>query len=414
MRNATYFKLALNMLVHSKLRSWLTIIGIVIGVGAVVGIVSLGQAMQENVQSRLSTLDLAHITITPGYSRAQGGGFGGGRFGGGGTTTTVTLTNKDVNALRGISDIKYMAGQVSGRVNVSYNAQSASLSISGVDPQVWNEMNTMTIDTGRFLEPSDNYVAIIGSGVATGIYKKNIGVNQIIEVANKSVRVVGILTSQGGSADNQIIIPINAAVNLITNAQKNQYDSIQVEAQSPDVVNDTVTVITSKLMMSRHDNTPSDQDFTVSATATMASTVTALVDSMTLFLGAIAAVSLLVGAVGIANTMFTSVLEKTKEIGTMKAIGAKNRDILMIFLVNSAMVGFVGGVLGFILGSFLSLFFPMLGLTFIRGGGGANMSLSPILIFSGIALAVLVGVISGVVPAYRASKLKPVDALRYE
>jgi putative ABC transport system permease protein len=414
MRNATYFKLALNMLVHSKLRSWLTIIGIVIGVGAVVGIVSLGQAMQENVQSRLSTLDLAHITITPGYSRAQGGGFGGGRFGGGGTTTTVTLTNKDVNALRGISDIKYMAGQVSGRVNVSYNAQSASLSISGVDPQVWNEMNTMTIDTGRFLEPSDNYVAIIGSGVATGIYKKNIGVNQIIEVANKSVRVVGILTSQGGSADNQIIIPINAAVNLITNAQKNQYDSIQVEAQSPDVVNDTVTVITSKLMMSRHDNTPSDQDFTVSATATMASTVTALVDSMTLFLGAIAAVSLLVGAVGIANTMFTSVLEKTKEIGTMKAIGAKNRDILMIFLVNSAMVGFVGGVLGVILGSFLSLFFPMLGLTFIRGGGGASMSLSPILIFSGIALAVLVGVISGVVPAYRASKLKPVDALRYE
>jgi putative ABC transport system permease protein len=272
----------------------------------------------------------------------------------------------------------------------------------------------MTIDTGRFLQPSDNYVALIGSGVAIGIYKKNIGVNQIITVAGKSVRVVGILTSQGGGEDNQIIMPINAAVNLITDAKKNQFDSIQVEAQSPDVVNDTVNTITSKLMISRHDNLPSDQDFTVSATATIASTATSIVSSITLFLGAIAGVSLLVGAVGIANTMFTSVLEKTKEIGTMKAIGAKNRDILAIFVINSAMVGFVGGVLGVILGSFLSLAFPLLGITLARGNNVGGVTFSPVLIFGGIALAIIVGVVSGAVPAYRASKLKPVDALRYE
>lgn len=413
MRTATYFNLALNMLVHSKLRSWLTIIGIVIGVGAVVGIVSLGQAMQESVQSRLSTLDLAHITVSPGYSRANQGFGPGGGFGRG-TTTTVTLTDKDINALRGIAQIKYITGQIGGRVNVSFNDQYASISLTGIDPQVWNSMNTMTLDTGRFLQPSDNYVALIGSGVASGIYKKNIGVNQIITVAGKSVRVVGILTSQGGGEDNQMYMPINAAVNIITDAKKNQFDSIQIEAQSPDVVPDATTSITQKLMISRHDNKPSDQDFTVTATATVASTVSSIVSSMTLFLGAIAAVSLLVGAVGIANTMFTSVLEKTKEIGTMKAIGAKNRDILMIFLINSAMVGFVGGILGVILGSFLSLAFPMLGLNFVRGGGGASINFSPSLIFYGIALAVLVGVISGVVPAYRASKLKPVDALRYE
>jgi putative ABC transport system permease protein len=415
MRNGTYFKLALNMLLHSKLRSWLTIIGIVIGVGAVVGIVSLGQGLQESVQSRLSTLDLAHITVTPGYSRAEGfGGGGGGRFGGGGTTTTVELTNKDIEALRGVAQIKYITGQISGRVNVVYNAQNASLPITGVDPQVWNYMNTLTLDTGRFLQPSDNYVALIGSGVATGIYKKNIGVNQIIDVGGKSVRVIGILTSQGGGGDNQIYMPINAAVNVITDAKKNVYDSIQIEAQSPDVVPDATTIITNKLMISRHDNKPSDQDFTVSATATIASTATSIVSSITLFLGAIAAVSLLVGAVGIANTMFTSVLEKTKEIGTMKAIGAKNRDILMIFIVNSAMVGFVGGVLGVILGSLLSLLFPMLGITLARGSSIAGVTFSPSLTFYGITLAVLVGVISGVVPAYRASKLKPVDALRYE
>jgi putative ABC transport system permease protein len=135
-----------------------------------------------------------------------------------------------------------------------------------------------------------------------------------------------------------------------------------------------------------------------------------MTDTMTLFLGAIAAVSLLVGAVGIANTMFTSVLEKTKEIGTMKAIGAKNKDILMIFLFNSGMVGLVGGILGVMLGAVVSS-----GLQTMMGGdmvSGTGLSFT--LMFEGLLLAVSIGVISGVVPAYRASKLKPVDALRYE
>ena len=399
------------MLVHSKLRSWLTIIGIVIGVGAVVGIVSLGDAMQASVQSRLSTLDLAHITITPGYSRASEG-FG--RFGPRTTTTNVELTDKDIDALRGIPEIKYITGQISGRVNVSYGTESASLSATGVDPQVWKYMNSVTLGSGRLLEPADNYVAVIGSGVSTGIFEKEVGINQIMNFGGKSVRVVGILSSEGGGEDNQIYMPINAAVNVITDAKKNVYDSIQVEAQSPEVVDAANTAIVKKLLISRHDNKPSDQDFTVSTTASMASAVTSMVTSMSLFLGAIAAVSLLVGAVGIANTMFTSVLEKTKEIGTMKAIGAKNKDILMIFLFNSAMVGFVGGIFGVILGTLLSALFPMIGVTMMRGGSGSSMSLSPSLMFSGLALAVIIGVISGVVPAYRASKLKPVDALRYE
>ena len=403
------------MLVHSKLRSWLTIIGIVIGVGAVVAIVSLGDTMQANVQSRLSTLDLAHITITPGYSKASERGFGGGGFGRGTTTTTdVQLTDKDIDALRGIPDIKYTTGEISGKANISYNSENASLSVTGVDPQVWKYMNTITLGSGRLLEPADNYVVVIGSGVATGIYKKDIGINQIINIGGKSVRVVGILTSQGGSQDNQIYMPINAAVNVITDAQKNVYDSIQVEAQSPAVVDAADTAIVKKLLISRHDNKASDQDFTVTTTESMASTVTSMIDSMTLFLGAIAAVSLIVGAVGIANTMFTSVLERTKEIGTMKAIGAKNRDILMIFLFNSAMVGFVGGVFGVILGALISAVLPMIGVTMMRGGGGTSISLSPSLMAYGLILAVLIGVISGVVPAYRASKLKPVDALRYE
>ena len=399
------------MLLHSKLRSWLTIIGIVIGVGAVVGVVSLGDAMQAQVQSRLASMDLSSITITPGYSRAQSEGHG--RFGGG-TTTDVQLTDHDIDALRGVKGIMYVTGQISGREGISYSGENATLSITGVDPQVWQYMNSLEVESGRLLEPADNYIAVIGSGVADGIYRKDIGINQIVTINGKSVRVVGILKEQGGSEDRRIYMPINAAVNVIADAKKDVYDSIQVKAQSVDVVDTVSTAIEKKLMISRHINKEDDRDFSITALKSRAESVTSMVSSMSIFLGAIAAVSLIVGAVGIANTMFTSVLEKTKEIGTMKAIGAKNRDILMIFLFNSAMVGFVGGLFGVILGALLSSIFPMIGVTMMRSGDGTSLSLSPNLMVFGLALAVLIGVISGVVPAYRASKLKPVDALRYE
>jgi len=408
------------MIMHSKLRSWLTIIGIVIGVGAVVGIISLGETMEASVQDRLASMDLASITITPGYSRAQshipgsGQGHGPGPGFGSGTTTDTELTDHDIDALRGVKGIVYTAGEISGREDISYNGENATLSVSGVDPQVWQYMNSLELESGRLLEPADKYVAVIGSGVAGGIYKKEIGVNQIISINGKSVRVVGILKEEGGGQDRQIYMPIDAAVNVITDAKKDVFDSIQLKAQSVDVVDTVVTEIEKKLMISRHIANEDARDFSVTALKSLAESVTTMISSMTLFLGAIAAVSLIVGAVGIANTMFTSVLEKTKEIGTMKAIGAKNRDILMIFIFNSAMVGFVGGIFGVILGALVSAIFPMIGMTMTRGGSETSISLSPHLMIFGLALAVLIGVVSGAIPAYRASKLKPVDALRYE
>jgi len=333
---------------------------------------------------------------------------------GAGTTTDAQLTDHDVDALRGIESIVYATGEISGGEEVSYTGENATLSINGVDPQVWKYMNSLEVESGRLLEPADKYVAVIGSGVASGIYKKDIGVNQVITINGKSVRVVGILKEEGGGGDRQIYMPIDAATNLITDAEKDVFDSIEVKAQSVDVVDTVVAEIEKKLMISRHIANEDDRDFSVTALKSMAQSVTSMISSMTLFLGAIAAVSLIVGAVGIANTMFTSVLEKTREIGTMKAIGAKNRDILMIFVFNSAMVGFVGGVFGVMLGALVSALFPMIGVTMTRGGEGTSMSLSPGLMLFGLSLAVLIGVISGAVPAYRASKMKPVDALRYE
>ncbi len=414
MRNSTYLKMGLNMLLHSKLRSWLTIIGIVIGIGSVVGILSLGDAMEEQVQSRLAEMDLTLITISPGYTKASSNMPGPGGGGSSGTTTDVELTDDDIDSLQGLDGIEYIAGQISGSESVIYAAQNATLTITGVDPQVWQYMTTLETDSGRLLEPSDKYVAVIGSGIASGVYDQDIGVNQVITINGKSVRVVGILTEEG-QGDRSLYMPIDAAVNLIDDAEDDVFDTITVKAKSEDLVDGLMEDIEDRLMTSRHIIREDDRDFSVSASKSMAESVTEMTSSMTLFLGAIAAVSLLVGAVGIANTMFTSVLEKTKEIGTMKAIGAKNRDILMIFLFNSAMVGLVGGVLGVILGAFVSTLFPYLGVTLMRGGeSSSGISLAPDLMAFGLALAIVIGVASGVVPAYRASKLKPVDALRYE
>ena len=401
--------MGLNMLVHSKLRSWLTIIGIVIGVGSVIGIISLGDSMQANVQSKLAEMDLTKISITPGYSKASSNMPGPPGMGGS-SSTDATLTDKDMRALQGLDSIQYKEGEISGSEKVKYLGQTATLSITGVDPQVWKYMTTLKTSSGRLLEPADKYVAVIGSKVANEIFDHNIGINQVITINNKSVRVVGILKEEGmGGDDSKIYMPIDGAVDLITDAKKDVYDSITVKAKSEDQVDGLLEDIKKRLMISRHINQEKDRDFTLSASKSMASSVTSMTSTMTLFLGAIAAVSLLVGAVGIANTMFTSVLEKTKEIGTMKAIGAKNRDILMIFLFNSGMVGLVGGILGVMLGAIVSA-----GLQSMMGSMTAGGGLSIALMFEGLLLAVSIGVISGVVPAYRASKLKPVDALRYE
>ena len=412
MRNSTYLKMGMNMLLHSKLRSWLTIIGIVIGIGSVVGIVSLGDAMQATIDSKLAEMDLTRITISPGYSKASSSMPG--PPGMGGSSTDSELTDDDIDALQGMDSIQYIAGEISGSEEVEYASETATLSITGVDPQVWQYMTTLTPEYGRLLEPSDKYVAVIGSDIATELYDRDVGINQVLSINGKSIRVVGILEEEGDNTDSAIYIPIDAAVDLIEDAEEDVYDSITVKARSEDQVDALTEDIEEKLMISRHIIQEDDQDFTVSASKSMAESVTEMTSSMTLFLGAIAAVSLLVGSVGIANTMFTSVLEKTKEIGTMKAIGAKNRDILMIFLFNSAMVGLVGGILGVILGAFVSTLFPLLGMTMMGGGSDSGLYLAPDLMAFGLILAIVIGVASGVVPAYRASKLKPVDALRYE
>ncbi|MFC1730576.1 ABC transporter permease [candidate division KSB1 bacterium] len=416
MRLRKSLELAWNILAHSKLRSWLTIIGIIIGIAAVVSIVSVSQGAQQSLVDRFGDLGADIITISPGYSQASGfRGHGGGGNSGGSTADQKNLTDKDILSLKGVPNIKFVMGQVSERGEVKYLGESGEVSITGVDTDVWKDITTDELESGRYLTKGDIYSAVIGHRRATSFFDKEVQINRQITIEGRIFKVVGIFKE--GENDNAVIIPIDAARDILEDVGNDKFDSITVKVHESDIVNKTTSDIEKKLMLSRGILNEDDRDFTVISALALQGTIADTLNTMAIFLGAIAAISLIVGAVGISNTMFTAVLEKTKEIGVMKAIGAKNRDILFIFLFNSGMIGFVGGLGGVVLGSVASGYISLL-----AGSGSGGMMrrmfgttvLNPELLIFAFAFSIIIGMIAGAIPAYRASRLKPVDALRYE
>ena len=428
MRFQKSFKLALNILVHSKLRSWLTILGIVIGVAAIVAIVSIGEGAQANVQARLGGLGADIITVSPGFDRAAGGF----RFGGGGRSDSASsskaknLTQRDIQVIKSVEGVTFVNGIVSGRASLTYLAETASVSVQGVDTLAWKNMITTELESGRYLDTGDSNenVIVIGNRVAQTTFKQPLVLNRMVSIytatnSGRVFKIVGILKASGSGfgngGDNAIYMPSSAA-RLILDKGNDMLDSISVKVSSADIVDQVTNETDAKLMLSRH-VTSKTKDYSVTSPTQIQASIQDVTQTFTIFLAAIAAVSLIVGAVGIANTMFTAVLEKTKEIGVMKAIGAKNRDIMIIFLLNSALVGLVGGVIGIILGSAISGVLPnfLSGIGGAVGGRGGLTTVIPAwLLISSLAVSISIGMIAGAIPAYRASKLRPVEALRYE
>ncbi len=403
-------KHALNMVVHSKIRSWLTILGIVIGVAAVIAIMSIGGGMQQTMNEQLGGLGSDILTLSAGFSRGMGmmpGGSSGERSSATATDEEPVIDRNDVQALKSIPDIEAIDTQISGNVEVTYLGKSGSVRLTGVDQKVWSRITTVEISEGRMLDSADQNVVVIGGRLAESYFDKPVGINQMLTIEENVFRVVGILDDDSTS----IYMPIQMAYQVLDDKENGVYDSIIIKIKDEDQLDEVIEKIEDKLMLVRH-VTKEDKDFSISSSKQMEESRSEMMSSMNSFLVAIAAVSLIVGTVGVANTMFTSVLEKTKEIGIMKAIGARNKDILVIFLLNSGAMGFFGGLLGVVFGIILSGVLPVLmGETgMIRGG--TFVSINSIVL--ALSVSMLVGIIAGFVPAYQASKLKPVDALRYE
>ncbi len=404
-------KHAFNMVLHSKLRSWLTIIGIVIGVAAVIAIVSIGEGMQQAMNERFSSLGGDIITLTAGYSR--GGsmfmrhGGGGGGSSGQATEEEIVLARTDLQALRSVPDIALIDTQIRGNVDVSYLGKTGSVSLTGVDQKVWSSMTTSEVAEGRMLDSADQNVVIIGGRLSSSYFEQPLGINKMITIEDSAFQVVGILDDNG----NSIIMPIQMAYQVLDDKENDIYDSIIIKIKNEDNLDMAIEKIEKRLMTVRHVS-EKDRDFSISSNKQTQEARAEMMSSMSAFLVAIAAVSLIVGSVGIANTMFTSVLEKTKEIGIMKSIGARNYDIMRIFLLNAALIGLVGGLIGVVLGTILSGALPMLMGEAGMLRGGTLVSMNSIIL--ALSVSIIVGIIAGIVPAYQASKLKPVDALRYE
>jgi len=410
-------KLSINNLSQRSLRSWLTIIGIVIGTASIISILSIGEGMRSNILSQLSVFGQDVLMILPGSVRSGGGDISslirimlqarGSR----------TLSNKDINAIKYVEGIKDVEGEIIGMTFVTFGNERRSTSIRGVETIKWKKMLNVEIEEGRNFQPNEKGVVILGYRIAKEGFSQKIEVGSQITIGNKYFKVIGILKESGtqiGLIDNVVFMNIEDAREILK-IESDKYSLINVKISDISRIDEIINEIDKRLMNERKE-TPNKKSYTIISAKQIAQTVESIVLTLNIFLGGVAGVSLIVGAIGIANTMFTSVLERTRQIGTLKALGTKNSEIMLIFLFESILIGFIGGLIGTFFG-FIST--GILNEISVRVFAQREIIVSqaiitPNLIFIGISFAVIIGTISGIIPARKAAKLEPVEALRYE
>jgi len=300
--------------------------------------------------------------------------------------------------------------RIQGQAKISLAGREASVQIVGVDPAAFNELSSSTpLVSGRKLNPSDKFTAVVGASVYNRLFQGQDLLNRQVKIVNSandtySFRVVGLLNATSGSmvvSDNAIYVPVEIAKTVLNASDPSQFFVLVRDGYN----SDTVAASLNGQLLALHHVTEDRPDFTITTAAFLQTTVADVTNMLSYLLGGIAAISLLVGAIGVANTMFMSVLERIKEIGILKALGLKDGEVLRLFLFESAALGLVGGVLGVVL-SF--------GLSLVLVAFGVPSLINVELVLIGLFFSAVVGVFSGVVPARNASRLQPVEALAYE
>ena len=398
-----YILLALKNLKHRGLRSWLTMLGIFIGIAAVVSLISLGNALDMAITGQFGTLSSGILTI-------QNTGTG---FGPPGSTAIKKLTEHDLKIIESTQGAKSVISRIIRIVEVEYNKISkfryiGSMPLNQDEIKLINEELNVKPESGRLLTTADRGKVVLGNDFLDNSFEKKIRVGASIKIQGENFEIIGILKKASTFTINSVILmPEDDLKRLLKIGD--EIDLIVVKVDNKDNIDQIAKDIERKLRKDR-DEKLGEEDFSVQTPIQALQAVSTVLNIINLIITVIAAISLLVGGIGIANTMYTSVLERTKEIGVMKSIGARNKDILLIFLIESAFLGLVGGIVGALMG---------LALAFIAATGASSalgidfkVVLSIPLLLSAISFSLLIGVLSGILPAFQASKLNPVEALR--
>jgi putative ABC transport system permease protein len=404
---------ALENLGASKMRSFLTVLGIVIGVAAVIAMLSIGKGASASITSRIESIGTNLIYITPGSTSSSGVRTAAGSAG--------TLTLDDASALTELPNVVAVAPTTESFVQVVYQGNNTRTRLTGVTSD-YATLSSMSIADGEFISDSNqasrSLVVVLGSSVADTLFGGIDGaVGQTVRLNGQSYKVIGVLASKGGTGfmnqDDQVFIPLSTALYRLVGSARFRGSSvisqILIKASSSKVVDNIVQNVT-LAMRELHGTVEGADDFTVTSQKDVLATATSVTDTLTLFLGGIAGISLAVGGIGVMNIMLTTVTERTHEIGLRKAIGARRKDILVQFLVESTVLSLIGGLIGVVLGWGAS---RLMGRVSISGS-----AITPVVSWDSILLAttfsIAVGLFFGIYPATRAARLQPVDALRYE
>ncbi len=395
-----------NSLRKREIRAWLTIIGIVIGIAAVVSLLTIGGAFNKEVNSQLDKLGSNIIFVAPisAGSSPLGSSF---------QPSSGKLYQKDVERLKKIPEILDIARLLRGSASVQFRDKEITMQLQGVEPGVFEVITSFDIENGRFLLDTDRRVAVIGSKIANDTFgaENKVNVNNYLIINRLKYRVVGVLNESGGgitpagSLDSMVLIPFEDAREIFS--EKLAKDEIHALAMRIADGSDMQSVVDKiKLEMDASHRVKEDErDYTVQSPETLRERIGTVLGLVTAFLGVVASISLIVGALSIASSMFTSVAERTHEIGVLRAVGANADAIMKIFLFEAAAVGGIGGLMGALLG---------VGVVLLAGQFGVPSELDfPIAAF-GVAFATIIGILSGYFPAKQASDISPVEALRYE
>jgi len=397
-----YVKFAYRSIEKRRLRSYLTMIGIFIGIAAVVGLISLGEGLQESIEKQFEDIGVDKIIITPGAGSAQIAG---------GILAADKFYEGDLDLIRDVRGVEKAGGMIYKVSKVEYKNEIHYTFVIGMSEDISISDFATDIETGRDLRNGDRYKALIGYLIKEGeLFEKGINIRNKIIIEDEEFEVVGSVSKIGNSQDDtQIYIPIETAKELF---DEEGFTNIILKTKSGFDPAKVAEEIEEELRDDR-DLEEGEEDFTVQTFEQLMDTFGNILSVVQAVIVGIAAISLLVGGIGIMNTMYMTVLERTKEIGVMKATGARNSHILQIFLIESGIYGLIGGAIGVGIGVGLAKLTEFIAVRFLNTNLlQAHLSLE--LILGALIFSFVVGAISGIAPAYQASKLKPVEALHYE